>query len=111
MTTSGRAGTGNAAYRRNRALLLAMTDICALCGHGGAKTADHVIPARDWPKDPYTGKPLPGMDDLGNLQPAHGTLAPGVLNRCPVCGLLCNQSKGAGDRRPRRPATRRWLST
>lgn len=104
----GRTGTGNKLYRRNRALLLAQTDICALCGHGGAMTADHIIPARVWPKDPLTGKPLPGLDSLANLQPAHGTLSPGVLNRCPTCWNLCNQAKGA--RVARRPTTRQWFT-
>lgn len=103
---SGRKGTGNARYRRNRALLLATSDVCGLCGHGGALTADHITPARAWPRG-ADGRPLPGMDELSNLQPAHGTLAPGVVNPCPVCGKLCNQVKNAG--RARRPTSRRWL--
>lgn len=111
MSGSGRGGTGNAVYRRNRAVLLAQNTLCALCGHEGSQTADHVIAARDWPRGP-DGKPLPGLDDLGNLQPAHGTMGAGrtvVQNPCPVCGRLCNQSRGAGERRPRRPTTRRWI--
>lgn len=103
---SGRKGTGNARYRRNRELVLAASDVCALCGHPGAQTADHVIPARLWPRG-ADGLPLPGMDEPANLQPAHGTLAPGILNRCPVCSKLCNQVKSAG--RVRRPVSRRWL--
>jgi hypothetical protein len=110
VTGSGRGGTGNAVYRRNRALLLATDDICRICGHGGSETADHIITAKLWPRDEH-GKPLPGMDDLGNLQPAHGTMGSGrdrIHNRCPVCGRLCNQSRGAG--RPRgRAQTRKWL--
>jgi hypothetical protein len=113
MSPSGRGGTGNASYRRNRALLLAANETCALCGHGGARTADHIIPDRAWPRGP-DGKRLPGFDDLGNLQPAHGTSGAGravLHNRCPTCGKLCNQSKGDGraHRRPVRPQTRRWL--
>lgn len=107
MTGSGRGGTGNAVYRRNRAILLATDDVCGICGHGGSETADHIITAKLWPKD-ERGKPLPGMDDLINLRPAHGTKEPGVLNRCPVCGRLCNQSRGAGPRGGR-PQTRKWL--
>jgi hypothetical protein len=70
-------------------------------------TANHIISAKAWPRD-ANNKPLPGMDDLSNLEPAHGTLSPGRLNRCPVCGQLCNQSLGAG-RRGGRPQTRKWL--
>jgi hypothetical protein len=104
---SGRKGTGNYRYRRNRQLVLAASDICGICGHPGSRTADHIIPAKLWPRDVY-GQPLPGMDEPANLQPAHGTLAPGLLNRCPTCGKLCNQIRNAGPR-PRRPASRRWL--
>lgn len=110
MTGSGRSGTGNAVYRRNRAMLLATTDICGICGHPGAATADHVITAKHWPRD-GAGKLLPGMDDLSNLRPAHGTMGAGsgiVHNRCPVCKQLCNQSRGSG-RAGSRPQTRKWL--
>ncbi len=114
MTGSGRAGTGAARYRRNRAILLSASDLCALCLHPGARTADHKIPDRLWPRD-ARGKRRPGFDELGNLQPAHGTMGGGrsrVHNRCPTCGKLCNQSKGDGRTRrgaPPRPSTREWL--
>ena len=113
MTGSGRGGTGNAVYRRNRALLLADNDVCGICQHGGSRTADHIIPARSWPRGP-DGKLLPGLDDLGNLRPAHGTMGAGlhvVQNRCPTCGRLCNQSRGDGRARRAvpRPQTRQWL--
>lgn len=104
---SGRSGTGGSAYRRNRALLLATTDRCALCGHGGATTADHVVDARRWPRDPG-GRRQPGFNDLANLQPAHGTMGGRQPdNPCPVCGRLCNQSKGARGQL-RRPQSRDW---
>lgn len=109
MTGSGRSGTGNAVYRRNRAILLSQSDLCALCGHRGAKTADHKISAKLWPRDLY-GRKLPGFDDLTNLQPAHGTMGSGLGRRhnpCPTCGRLCNQSKGADVRS--RPQTRDWF--
>lgn len=93
MGGSGRSGLGSRPYRRNRALLLATNNICALCGHPGAKTADHIITDKDWPRD-ENGRRLPGFDDLTNLQPAHGTLGNQALNPCPVCGKLCNQARG-----------------
>jgi hypothetical protein len=108
VSTSGRSGTGAYTYRRNRGILLAGSDLCALCGHYGARTADHKITAKDWPKNPLTGRPLPGFDDLTNLQPAHGTMGGRQPdNPCPVCGLLCNQRRGA--RSGARPATRDWF--
>jgi hypothetical protein len=103
--TSGRSGTGDALYRKNRALVLADSDCCHLCGHAGARTVDHVITAADWPKD-ANGRPLPGLNDISNLLPAHGTMgnrATGTLNPCPTCGQLCNQVRG---RRPVPQATR-----
>jgi hypothetical protein len=103
---SGRAGTGNAHYRRNRGIVLGQSDRCGLCGHRGARTADHIISDRLWPRD-RAGKRLPGFDELTNLQPAHGTMEPGRLNPCPTCGQLCNQVKGARVRR--RPQTRNWF--
>ena len=91
---SGRGGMGNRRYRRNRDIMLALSDICGICGHTGAKTADHIISDTDWPRD-SDGKRLPGFDDIENLQPAHGTMGnTGAVNRCHVCGLLCNQRKG-----------------
>jgi len=106
--SSGRSGTGNKVYRKNRALLLAQNTVCGICRHPGSQTADHIVDAKHWPKD-ATGKRLPGFDELPNLQPAHGTMGPGRGTRhnpCPVCGRLCNQSKGA--RVARRPQTRDW---
>ncbi len=116
--TSGRSGTGHRTYRRNRELVLANSDLCGLCGHHGSRTADHKIPDRLWPRGP-DGKRLPGFNDIGNLQPAHGTMGAGrnvVQNRCPVCKQLCNQSKGdgrsrGGRRRAARPSTRDWLGS
>lgn len=103
---SGRSGTGNKRYRRNRALLLATLSTCGICGHEGATTADHVIPPKLWAKL-YPGDPQ-GCDDLPNLRPAHGTMGPHQPARpCPTCGRLCNQSRGA--RLPvARPQSRQW---
>lgn len=76
--------------------------ICGICGHGGAITVDHIVPDRDWPKD-LLGRPLPGLDDPGNLRAAHGTRGVAPNNPCLNCdvtrwprGRLCNQSRGAG---------------
>jgi hypothetical protein len=110
MTRAVRPSTGGAVYRRNRALLLSASDRCGICGHPGARTADHIIPPHLWPRD-ETGKMIPGFDDLANLRPAHGSMGSGrtrVHNRCTVCGRLCNQSRGKGPG-PRRPQSRVWF--
>jgi hypothetical protein len=104
---SGRSGTGNYTYRRNREIVLAQSDVCIICGHHGARTADHRIPAKLWPKG-ADGKPLPGLDSIDNLGPAHGTMGGRQPdNPCGVCGELCNQKRGA--RIKHRPQTRNWF--
>ena len=108
MTGSGRGGTGHREYRRNRAVMLAATDLCGICGHGGALTADHIVPDRAWPRDRATGRRLPGFDSLANLRPAHGSMGGRQPNNpCPTCGRMCNQSRG--DRPDRRPQSRDWF--
>jgi hypothetical protein len=77
-----------ARYRRAVAECLAASDLCHLCGHPGARTADHLISVRDWPPG------VPGVNDPANLIPAHG-MKGRIRNACPVCGLLCNQVRGA----------------
>jgi len=82
--------------------------LCGICGHPGSRTADHIIPPKLWarlyPHDPH------GCDDLPNLRPAHGTMAPGApANYCMHCipPRLCNQSRGS--RLPAsRPQSRQW---
>jgi hypothetical protein len=92
---SGRSGTGNAAYRRARVEVLSASDVCGICGHHGSATVDHIVSHRRWPRD-LCGELIPGFNAVANLQPAHGTLGKsGLVNRCPVCGKLCNQSKGS----------------
>lgn len=94
------------AARAACAQVLAQSDLCHLCGHHGARTCDHIIPAALWPKG-ADGKPLPGLDAPANLAPAHGTIGnTGRVNRCPDCGRLCNQERGAKpltDIQQRRP--------
>lgn len=111
MARSPRPSTGGAVYRRNRALLLSRSDRCGICGHPGARTADHIVPPAFWPRD-ENGKMMPGFDDLGNLRPSHGTSGSGrarVHNPCMECGgRYCNQSRGNGTG-PLRPRSRVWF--
>lgn len=65
-------------YRQLRARVLAASDICIMCGHSGSQATDHVIPVA------RGGARL----DPDNLAPIHG------IERCPVCGRLCNNDKG-----------------
>ena len=65
-------------YRQMRARVLADSDVCIVCGHGRADTADHVIPvARGGARR-----------DPDNLAPIHG------VKGCPVCLRRCNNEKG-----------------
>lgn len=54
------ARTGHRTYRANRAAVLAVSDVCWLCGEPGSDTVDHVVP---WSKG--------GSDAPSNLRPAH----------------------------------------
>jgi len=85
---SGRPGMKDRTYLRNKAKVLAESDICHLCGHAGARTADHIISKKRWPPG------VPGFDDVANLAPAHGTMGRDAVNPCPMgCGN-CNQRRG-----------------
>jgi hypothetical protein len=64
-------------------VIAAHSGICHLCGHPGAKQADHI--------EVYAENQ---DDSIGNLRPAHGT-AGKQKNPCPVCGLNCNNIRGA----------------
>lgn len=65
-------------YRKLRALVLAHSDVCIMCGHTGSQAVDHVIPvARGGARK-----------SLGNLAPIHG------VDGCPTCGRKCNNDKG-----------------
>lgn len=60
-------------WQKLRKAVLAESDVCHLCGGGGADSADHIVP-----------KAAGGTDDLSNLAPAH---------------LSCNAAKRDGRRR------------
>lgn len=53
--------------------------VCHLCGHGGADSADHLVPLATWANQPY---------DARISRPAHGVLG------CSTCKLKCNSSRG-----------------
>jgi hypothetical protein len=114
MSGERRRATGARPYRRNRAVVLATSDICGICGHSGARSANHIVPPGKWPRGP-DGKPLPGVDGVGNLEPAHGSMGPNqppnpcmrCLNRHGKPGRMCNQwLKDHGY--VNRPTSRKW---
>lgn len=89
---TGRRDLTSYRYRKQRARLLAESDVCHLCGHPGADVVDHLQPvARGG--DPY---------DPDNQAPAHG------VKGCPTCGRKCNGEKGAGQTAPRLTTSRDW---
>jgi len=102
---TGKGSTSDWQYRKNRATILADSDLCWLCGHPGAHTADHVVPYKLWPRDAY-GELLPGFNDVANLRPAHGTMGSRLINPCPICGKLCNQVRKT--RKVISPHSRAW---
>jgi hypothetical protein len=63
-----------------RSVIAFYGDVCHLCGHGGARGVDHLIPQTDRPDLVYV---------MSNCRPVHGT-----YNRCPVCRQHCNQVRG-----------------
>jgi 5-methylcytosine-specific restriction endonuclease McrA len=64
--------------RRNRAEILAESDVCIICGHRGADSVDHIIPMDLRPDL---------AEDKDNLGPAHH-------EPCPTCARRCNNEKG-----------------
>lgn len=83
--------------------MLANSDLCWLCNHPGARTADHVITVKDWL---VMFGSYEGVNSPANMRPAHGAKGP-IRNPCPVCGKLCNQARGAGPP-PQQPHSRDW---
>lgn len=93
------------AYQKAVTDMLANSDLCHLCNHRGAKTADHIISVKDWLA--LYGS-FDGVNNPSNMRPAHGVMGK-ALNKCPTCGKLCNQVKGPG-RKPHipEPRSRNW---
>lgn len=75
--------SGDAWKRKVANVISAHAGICHLCLHPGALQIDHVIPFAETQDD-----------SIGNLRPVHGT-AGKQKNPCPVCGLNCNNIRGA----------------
>lgn len=91
------AGRKGRRYRRARANVLAASDICHLCGHGGSGDVDH-----DPPRVELLALGL-DPDDEQYMRPAHGS-----FSRCRVCDKACNQVKGARAHIPALPTSRAW---
>lgn len=90
-------GRNTRSYQAARALVLAASTLCWLCGHEGAGSVDHEPPLKELRRrglDP---------DDPRYLRPAHG-----ALSRCRTCGKACNESKGAREPQRRVVHSRAW---
>jgi 5-methylcytosine-specific restriction endonuclease McrA len=59
----GSAGRSTASFKRLAREILRASDICWLCGNGGADTVDHVVPLAVAPQL---------AEVRSNLKPAHG---------------------------------------
>lgn len=84
MSRHSARGTAWEALRRR--VLTEESGICWLCGHGGATTVDHIVPASVDPSLRW---------ERSNLRAAHAR---------------CNRQRGAGGSRPQPRTTRAWLS-
>lgn len=65
--------TNDRTYRSNRAIVLAASDVCWLCGLSGSDTVDHVVP---WSKG--------GTNEVANLRPAHRSCNSKRNNKAPT---------------------------
>lgn len=68
-------------------------DLCHLCGHPGADSADHLTPISVWPDQPI---------DPHLMRPAH------QRRPCPTCGRRCNRERGAGPIPTALPRSEDW---
>lgn len=93
----GRARYGAEGHRWEkfkRLVFATYGDVCVVCGHGGARDVDHVIPLTENPSLVFS---------LQNCRPIHGT-----KSRCPVCFEACNSVKaGMSLERARRITSER----
>jgi len=77
----------------SRLVLRTYGDVCHICGHGGARQADHLV-------DPGTDPEI--RYKVSNGRPAHGSARGRGNNPCPVCSQLagapvyCNQIRAHG---------------
>ena len=80
---------GGYAFRKAKAEMLARYgDTCHLCGHAGARQADHL--------DPLAFDPEQDVDpDL--MRPAHGGAQGEYDNPCATCHRRCNQERGTSS--------------
>ena len=93
-------GAHGAEFYRNRAAVLASSEICYFCKHPGARQVNHIIQRRHG-----------GSNRISNLAPAHGhddsRGRSGIDYRCPTCGDACNQSR-RNDESPPSYRSRDW---
>ena len=82
--------TSSEAYRHNRAVILAASTICHICGEPGSDSTDHIIPVK-----------LGGTDDPWNLKPAHH-------NTPNSHGIKCNRVKSDKTPTPALTTSRSW---
>lgn len=75
---SRHTGRSTRTFRRMRDNTIAASDICIVCGHRGADSADHIIPIDIAPHL---------AEDPDNLGPCHH-------EPCPTCSRRCNRDKG-----------------
>lgn len=98
MTERARQWGGDAARAAVAACLATHGDRCWLCGHPGATSLDHVIPASTRPDLEW---------EPANHRPAHLT-RPGTPTGCTVTGCTCPGNKGRKATPHTAPPTRAW---
>jgi hypothetical protein len=80
-------------YQQAALAFLAVYTVCWLCGHGGADSIDHVIPASVAPWLRFV---------MSNWRPAHG------VKGCLTCGRKCNQERSNKFGTPQSRRSRCW---
>lgn len=86
------------AYRAYTREVKATGATCVLCGHPGSTSTHHLVPPSRFPA---MAREL--ARNPANWAPAHG------VEKCPTCGVACNQVQGDSLTPKRRsPQSRRW---